>query len=94
MSRVSNPSPVLLDVPVAGRLLGLSQATTYRRIKEFPLLPTSGRKKVVRAKLEEMIGRHFSDEEIAAAQNADATNGTPEGKTGTPGNEHAENKSA
>ena len=66
-----NPSPALLDVPVAGRLLGLSRAAIYRRLNEFPLLPTSGRKKVIRAKLEEMIGRRFSDEEIAAAQTSD-----------------------
>ena len=68
-----NPSPALLDVPVAGRLLGLSRAATYRRLGEFPLLPTSGRKKVVRAKLEEMIGRRFSDEEIAAARVAEVS---------------------
>lgn len=80
------PSPALLDVPVAGRLLGLSRAATYRRLKDFPLLPTAGRKKVVRAKLEELIGRRFSDEEIAAAQNADAANGTG-GATPEPSNE-------
>jgi len=60
-------SPALLDVPVVGRLLGLSKAATYRRLNSLPLLPTNGRKKVIRAKLEEMVGRHFSEEEIAAA---------------------------
>jgi hypothetical protein len=84
----------LLDVPIAGRLLGLSRASTYRRLKEFPLLPTSGRKKVVRAKLEDMIGRNFSDDEIAAAASAEASN-SPRGRSPrTPSNEHAETKSA
>ena len=83
-----NPSPALLDVPVAGRLLGLSRAATYRRLNSLPLLPTNGRKKVIRAKLEEMVGRHFSEEEIAAAQEAEAPNGTG-GQTGKPSHEQA-----
>jgi hypothetical protein len=63
-------SPTLLPVPVAGYLLGLSRAATYRRLNDFPLLPTSGRKKVIRAKLEEMVGRKFSDKEIESASAA------------------------
>jgi hypothetical protein len=88
----SVPSPALLDVPVAGRLLGLSRAATYRRLNSLPLLPMTGRKKVVRAKLEEMIGRHFSDEEITEAINTEASIGTG-GQTRNPSDEQ-EAKSA
>jgi hypothetical protein len=67
------PSPALLDVPVAGRLLGLSRPAMYRRLKDMPVLPTGGRKKIIRAKLEELIGRKFTDEEIQAACDASGT---------------------
>ena len=66
-------SPALLDVPVVGRLLGLSRPAMYRRLKDFPVLPTGGRKKIVRARLEEMIGRKFTDDEIQAACDASRT---------------------
>jgi hypothetical protein len=49
----------------------------YRRLKDLPVLPTGGRKKIIRAKLEELIGRRFTDEEIEAAQNVRTGEHTP-----------------
>ena len=58
-----------VGVPVAGRLLGLSHQSAYRRVLDgtLPVLPLGGRKLVSVAKLEAMIGRPITAEEIAAA---------------------------
>jgi len=63
------PTPALIEIPVAARLLGLSRPAAYRRARDgsLPLFSGAGRKKVVVAKLSEMIGRTITAEEIEAA---------------------------
>ena len=67
---ITEPIPPLIDVPTAGRLLGLSRQAIYRRAKDgsLPILKIAGRKKVVVARLAEMIGRPISVAEIENAK--------------------------
>jgi len=61
--------PALIPVSVAARLLHLSRPVAYRRARDgsLPLFSGGGRKKVIVAKLSDMIGRAITAEEIEAA---------------------------
>jgi hypothetical protein len=65
----SSGKPAAVDVPVAGCLADLSRQASYRRAKDgtLPVIALGGRKKVSVARLELLIGRPISAEEIATA---------------------------
>jgi hypothetical protein len=62
-------TPVAVSVEVAGKLLNLSRAAAFRRVADgsLPTLPLAGRKRVSITRLEEIIGRRFTAEEVQHA---------------------------
>jgi len=62
-------TPVAVSVEAAGKLLNLSRAAAFRRVADgsLPTLPLAGRKRVSVARLEEIIGRRFTPDEVQHA---------------------------
>ena len=59
--------PVLISVPVAGLLAGLSLPTAYRLAPTWPVARMGGRRRIVTSEFERLVGRVFTAEEIATA---------------------------
>ena len=70
--------PPLLSVRVAGEILGLSPATTYRTIaKTLPRAAMPGKHRILTADVEKLIGREITaDEYVRAVAKARPTNAT------------------
>ena len=59
--------PPLIGIPTGCVLAGLSLPTGYRLAKSWPLFPVGGQKRIVLSEFERMLGRVFTEEEIADA---------------------------
>lgn len=62
--------PPLLNVDEAGEILGLGRATAYKlaRNGELPLFSAIGTQKIITAKLETVLGRRITIDELTAAR--------------------------
>ena len=69
MSAMSDAVPLVISVPTAGALLGLSRVSAYRLAKQggLPLAPLPGRQKVLVAGLEKLLDTRITAERIAEA---------------------------
>jgi hypothetical protein len=64
------PKPATISVPAAGQLLDIGRSSAYRaaRLEQLPILPVGKTgKRVVLIRLEEMVGRPFSRQELIEA---------------------------
>lgn len=65
----AEPVPLVLPVDLAGELLGLARGAAYRYVEGAGLaLPGPGRKRVPTARLELLLGRKLTSEDVQAAR--------------------------
>ena len=64
--------PATLPVDVGGAIVDRGRVAAYRLAKDgvLPILPGRGRKRVITAKLEMLLGRRITIEDVSAAEKA------------------------